>query len=318
MTGGPEPLASLWGPQRIRFTLRRGRHSRAITVVFDEDGPALSEGTAGGKAAATLGRSAVEPYLSHAQPPSVIHVYGDDHLKPGDHDDSAGRRHEGPSSRRGPRGVARLLGVHGGELARGARAAAAAIVAWGGAALAIPGFAEWFYPGPLIAVLVAALVGSWTWTVVRLGRPTPADQRRLDRILSVATREAITALDNEDFTIAWKDEVVGGLRPILDMDRVEDRFEPGRLEACRSRFVWAVAALIDVESTNAWPHERQDHLRYVGVSSGEAEGGGEPYRRLDWRARLIHDAAGVVVRAYDDLIRQARADGFELPTSRPH
>jgi hypothetical protein len=188
----------------------------------------------------------------------------------------------------------------------------AASLTWGAAALAIPGFVEWFYPEPLIVVLVVALIGSWIWSVVRLGRPTPADQARLDRILSVATRDVMRHLDHEDFTIAWREEVVWALRPLLDLDHVEDRFEPSRLEACRSRLVWAVAALLDIEASNSWDHERDDQLRYVGVTSGQADGGGFPYRQMMWRAGLIHEAAGVVVRAYDDLLRQARVDGFAL------
>jgi hypothetical protein len=316
VVSGPEPLKSGWDGQRVRFTLRRGRKSRAVVVVFDVDGLALTEGTTGGRAAATLGRSAIEPYLCESKPPRVIHVHDDDDVEPGDPDDPAARTHE-VAARRGPRGVARLIAAHGGELARAAGTAAATVVAWSGAALAIPGFAEWFYPGALVALLIAALLGSWVWTIVRLGRPTALDQRRLDRILGVATRRAITALDNEDFRVAWREAVVWDLRPLLEMDAVEDRFEPGRLEACRSRFLWAVAALLDVEANNAWNHDRQDHLRNVGVSSGEADAGGEPYRRLIWRATLIHESAGVVVQTYDNLIRQARADGFDVPISQP-
>jgi hypothetical protein len=122
IVAGPEPLAAGWGgPQRIRFVVRKGQRTCPIIVVFDVDGLSLTPGSVGGRVAATLGRSAVEPFLAEARPPRVLHIAGDEEIEPGAVDDPASRTQEFVG-RRGPRGVARMVTAHGGELARALRA----------------------------------------------------------------------------------------------------------------------------------------------------------------------------------------------------
>jgi hypothetical protein len=288
-------------------------------VVFDVDGLGLTERTPGGKAAATLGRSVVEKYLAADEPPAVVHILGDgeDDLEATDGDapeaQTPGALATSASWR--PRGLTRTFGAAATSLGRAARPVGATVVGWILAAVAIPGFVDWFYPGPLIAVLVVALLGSWGWMIVWLGRASPADQLRLNRLLEVLPRAAIRSLDMEDFTIAWRAEKVYVLRAVLGLDAVEDHLISGALEARRKRLMCAVDALLSVEASNAWNHRMQDGFRDVGVSSGEADAGGWPYQQLVWRSELIHAAAREVIAAYDELVREARVEGFDVPPS---
>jgi hypothetical protein len=173
----------------------------------------------------------------------------------------------------------------------------------------------WLYPAPLIAMLAAALGGTWAYMWFGQNRPSAGDQQRLDRLLSTLPREAIKRLESEDFIAPWRERTVYPFTYFVnELNGPEEHFNAKSLEQRRTRLYSAVDAFLWAEAKKGFMHPHAKGRRNVGWMLGELEGDDQKLALAETRAAEIRAAAADVIAAHDNLVRAGRRRGYNLAT----
>jgi len=172
---------------------------------------------------------------------------------------------------------------------------------------------DWLYPVPLIAVLLAALVGSWIYIWAAQRKPSQADQQRLDRLLSALPREAIRRFEGEDFATPWRERSVFPVTwYVQELDGVEEHFDSKAMEKRRRRLYAAADRFMWEEAKKGFVHEQRSGFRNTGFSLGEIEGDDKKLAMAEERGEILRSAAAEFLKTYDDLLATARRYQLKL------
>jgi hypothetical protein len=182
-----------------------------------------------------------------------------------------------------------------------------------GIATAPASFWRSLYPAPVIALLTAALLGSWIYIWLEQRKPSEADQLRLDRLLSALPREAIRRIASEDYMAAWRERSIYPVtKYVHELEGPEEHFDSKAMESCRLRLYTAADKFTWAEAKKGYAHELARGFRNTGWSDGELENDQGKLAKAEERGGAIRSAAAEFLAAHDALLASARRRGLNL------
>jgi hypothetical protein len=184
----------------------------------------------------------------------------------------------------------------------------------------IPGFRSFVWPVGVVLGLAFLLLGTWLFLWRRLRAPDDVDQRLLDEILGVLSREAMRELADNDFAIAWPGSMLEPVRRFEHrFDGVEFEFLSRSMEKHREALRESAGRLLDATAMNSWPaHYRMPDPTSppwfdVGRSNSELDFiEDEEAERAMARIHLLRKASWAFQDQHDALVREARRDRFDV------
>jgi hypothetical protein len=210
--------------------------------------------------------------------------------------------------------MGKVLGV----IASIAGAVATVIAIW----TAPRSFWDWWWPGPLLALVVIAAVAEAIYIAMTRHRPrapAPHDQANLDGILATLPRETVNEWRDTDLLGGWPLNITRDLGRFVRRSESEDRFLNPSLEARRRTLLDTARHLNSLDSHYGIPAGMNgDRWRDLGYSSGaldsmiHTEAGQQAARE----AREMEVAAESMVSAYEDLVDTARRRGYDVSAAR--
>jgi hypothetical protein len=160
-----------------------------------------------------------------------------------------------------------------------------------GIGVAPASFWAWWYPGPLIALPVAALAASFAY-LRRVTRATSIEQGQLDRILEYRPRRVIRGLEKTDFSGGWRRDLTFAVGLYAaERGEPEDRFLEPTLEELRQELYAAAVALDEATGQHAFAARTTRHWVDIGWSGGELDYADERTLEIAQRRSMALQAA---------------------------
>lgn len=142
--------------------------------------------------------------------------------------------------------------------------------------------------------------------------PSPADQERLDRLLSVLSRPAMRTIRAQDFGTPWPEDMTYPVDFFLnELEGIEQHFDDPSLDELRASLRETALAFVEAEAWNGFDAKVPDR-RNTGWPSGELETDPEAFKVAETRRQEIHQAAIRFTEAHDNLVRAAKQKGQTL------
>lgn len=143
--------------------------------------------------------------------------------------------------------------------------------------------------------------------------PPVADQRQLDALLGLVTRQSIRRIREQDFASPWPDRITTPLQLLVnEYDEVEHQFEDEGLETARQRLMQAANQFLYIEAMNGFVNRHARGMRDAGYTPTEADGIPDREQLLERRRSILWPAANDVVEVYDALVATAKARGYSI------
>jgi hypothetical protein len=169
------------------------------------------------------------------------------------------------------------------------------------------------WPALVVAALAIGLAAAVVAIVVQRRGRSEADQRRLDRLLSVLNRKSIRAIEFQDFHGSWPAMTINPVTVFVreGVDK-EEHFDDRRLESKRARLQEAAEAFVDAEGNNGWPSDFGRSMRDAGYTGGQVEGRPDLQTIVVPRWKAIFAARNDFLDAFDALVETAKARRYDL------
>jgi hypothetical protein len=205
-----------------------------------------------------------------------------------------------------------------GAIASIAAAVATVIAIW----TAPRSFWDWWWPGPLLVLVLLAAVGEAIYIAIVSRAPSVQsshDQTNLDKILSTLPRETVNEWRDTDLLGGWLLYITRDLGRFVRLSESEDHFLDPALEARRRTLLATARHLSSLDSHYGIPAAMNgDRWRDFGYSSGTLDSmiHTEAGQQVQREAREMVIAAEAMVAAYEELVDTARRSGYDISATR--